>query len=108
MYFQKVTIPMCMGVVNNAIHGTPLVEKLKNGVCDRRWVTRFARRNGLVVKSGRPCEERRAAWGKSWNLLTHFNQVAVKLVSIGAAVENPDYDPDVPYSEPIFVTQPHR
>ena len=71
-------------------------------------MTRFAARHGLVVKSGRVCEDRRATWGKSANLLKHYLLVADELVYMGAAVKNPDYDEYKPYDEPIFVLEPWR
>jgi hypothetical protein len=104
---QKVSIAMCQGVVNLAIAGTSFHNKLKHGVT-RKWVTRFAKRSDLVVKSGRACENRRALWGKSSNLLKHYLLVADQLVSMGAAVKNPDYDEYKPYDEPIFVLEPWR
>ena len=96
---------MVQGCVTNAIKGTEFEGILKNGVT-RQWVRRFSKRNGLHVRSGRPTEERRAAWGTSANLLKHYMLVAAKFQKMGAAISNPEYQPDVPYSEPILIITP--
>ena len=105
-FAQKVSISMVQGCVQQALKGTTYETSLKTGV-NRQWVRRFVKRNNMVLKSGRPCEERRAEWGTAKNLLTHYTIVMLKLLAMGAAVANPEYKPDVPYSEPILVTKPH-
>jgi hypothetical protein len=44
--------------------------------------------------------------GTSANLLKHYMLVAAKFQKMGAAISNPEYQPDVPYSEPILIITP--
>ncbi len=40
------------------------------------------------------------------NLTTYFEVARDVLLGAGVAIRNPDYDPEVPYSEEIIITRP--
>jgi hypothetical protein len=106
LLLQKVTAPMIMGAVNNGMNEANLkADGLKRGV-DRRWVRRWVHDNGLKFKAGRPLESVRAQWTTSKNMEVHYDLTAENLVRIGAAIWNPEFDPEKPYDQMIFVVKP--
>jgi hypothetical protein len=56
----------------------------------------------------RPMELTIAEWFTTENLERYFDVAKDVRVTAGVAIVNPDFDPDEPHSEPIFITHPER
>ena len=72
------------------------------------WYYRFLDRVGFSTGASRPLETVREKWCTSANIETYYNIIIDTLVEEGIAIRNPDFDPDVPYSNPITIVHPER
>ena len=72
------------------------------------WYHGFQKRQGLLTGSSRPLEMTREKWTTSENVKQHYEVLEKVLSEEGIAEPNPDFDPLVPYSEPIRILHPER
>ena len=56
----------------------------------------------------RPLEHARKDWYTVENVVTYFEVARDVLLDAGLVVRNPDYDPEIPYSEETIITRPGR
>ena len=72
------------------------------------WYSGFLRRQDLLTGSSRPLEITREKWTTSENVKAHYEVLEKLLLEEGIAEPNPDFDPLLPFSEPILILHPER
>jgi hypothetical protein len=68
------------------------------------WYVTFLERYNLKARNLRPLDVKREQWYTEANLEAHYNNMQAILLKYKYAVKNVDYDPAVPYSQPIILT----
>ena len=110
-YLRTMKQPLWMddiiAMVECSIDGTQYEDKFPNGV-STGWFYGFLKRNDLQMGHLQPIEATREAWMTPANLLTYYNVAQNVLLESGIAVVNPDFDPDVEYSQPILIPEENR
>ena len=75
----------------------------------RQWYPGWLSRNDLNAKNIRPLDIKRKEWYTEENLKKHYDNVKTVLLRyVGYAAVNPAFDPALPYSPPIIITQKGR
>ena len=98
-----------MGWCTELIHGTVYEKNFPpDGKATEGWYRKFLERTEMLTGTERPLEITRAEWLTVDNLQRYFEVAEGVLLQAGVAARNPDYDPDVPYSEPVLITLPER
>ena len=90
------------------IEGTVYADNFPNGVPTTGWYRGWLRRMEFTTGVLRPLEQTRAEWYTPENLAYYFEVARDVLLDAGVAIRNPDYDPNIPYSEEIFIIHPER
>ena len=90
------------------IAGTPYADNFPDGMPTTGWYRGWLRRMEFTTGVLRPLEQTRAEWYTPENLAAYFEVAADVLIDAGVAVRNADYEPDIPYSQAIFITHPER
>ncbi len=91
-----------------AIEGTAHAAYFTRGKPTSGWYQGWLRRMEFLTCHLRPLEQTRAEWYTAENLDTYFEVSKGVLLKAGVAEANPDYDPMVPHSQAILITNPGR
>ena len=83
-------------------------KKIARETLSSGWYYKFLARNKLCNADEKPLEMDRAKWVTPENLKAYYKVLAGVLVKAGVAVVNPDFNENVPYSEPILIQHPKR
>ncbi len=89
-----------------AIEGTDYAQYFKNGKPTRGWFYGWLRRMEFLTGNLRPLEQTRSEWYTAENLQIYFDVAKGVLLKAGVAVANPDFDPELPYSQEILIIKP--
>ena len=98
-------------VINMAaalVEGTSSAARFEDFEVRRRWYRRFLEFHGLLTGNQRPLEMKREEWATSHNIALHYECLEKTFIDAGVAQRNPDFDPEVPNSQPILITKPER
>ena len=90
------------------IEGTQYAQNFPDGKPSDGWYRGFLRRQHFLTGTLRPLEMTRAEWWTEENLACYYEIAEGVLRKAGVAEINQDYDPHVPYSEPLIITHPER
>ena len=90
------------------IDGTEYASYFPDGMPTVGWYRGWLKRMEFTTGKLRPLEQTRAEWHTEENLAAYFDVARDVLLNAGVAELNPEYDPDVPYSEEIIITHPER
>ncbi|MAW75979.1 MAG: hypothetical protein CMJ95_01120 [Planctomycetes bacterium] len=96
--------------MQDVIEGTYLQQRFKGGEVSEHHYRRLMEEHAeeLDLLTTKPLEVDRSRWCTAANFEKHYNIVAAKLVELGLAVANKDYDSEDPTSCPIVITRPDR
>ena len=98
---------MILNYLNTLIVETEIAEKFKHKQVRRDWYYRWLdRATRLKTAQVKPLEVRRAKWATVENVKQHYDVLADVLVATGLAVVNPDYNPETPRCERLFIIKP--
>jgi hypothetical protein len=93
---------------NREIAGTIYAENFPDGKVTGGWYRGFLRRQGMLTGHLRPLEMARHEWLTEQNLADYYEVAKGVLLKVGVARVNPDFQPDVPYSQEILITHHER
>ena len=102
---------MILNYVNMLVAGTDVAESLKDKEVKRGWYYRWLSRcTRLKTANLTPLEMTRAQWATSANAKTHYDMLSDLLLKLNLAVQNPEFEPEKPYSIRlhIYSTSPSR
>jgi hypothetical protein len=91
------------------IQRNPLADLLSpDGIPSKGWYLGCLDRMEFNTCVLRPLEQTKSAWYTPENLESYFTVTRELLINAGVAESNPNYDPNVVYSEEIIITHPER
>lgn len=98
-----------IGWAAEEIRGTELEELFPpDGKPTHGWFRGWLGRQNMLTGNLRPLEGTREDWFTPENLRDYFEVAKGVLLGAGVAIPNPDFDPDVAYSQEILITHPER
>jgi hypothetical protein len=93
---------------NREIAGTIYADNFPYGKVTEGWYRGFLHRQGMLTRHLRPLEMARHEWLTEQSLADYYKVAKGVLLKAGVARVNPDFQPDVPYSQEILITHPER
>jgi hypothetical protein len=96
-----------MAWATHLIKGTCYGLNFDEGQASEVWYSGIIHKHNFLIGAQRLLEMARHEWLALGNLETYLDVYAEVLVKVGVARANPDYNPNVEGSEPIFIDKPH-